>query len=63
MQQAWLAPTLLAAGASPLLAAQALAEPLNGSVGAKQADAIAQTVSRARSASPDILSACAAGDV
>jgi hypothetical protein len=49
MQQAWLAPTLLAAGASPLLAAQALAEPLNGSVGAKQADAIAQTVSRARS--------------
>lgn len=39
----WLGPALLAAGAPLTLAAQALAEPINGSVGAKQADAIAQT--------------------
>lgn len=44
--QSWLAPALLAAGAPLTLAAQALAEPINGSVGAKQADALAQTVSQ-----------------
>lgn len=41
--QAWLAGALLAAGAPLTMAAQALAEPLNGSVGAKQADAVVQT--------------------
>ena len=44
--QAWLAGALLAAGAPLALAAQALAEPLNGSVGAKQADALAQTAAQ-----------------
>lgn len=40
---AWLAGALLAAGAPLTLAAAALAEPLNGSVGAKQADAVVKT--------------------
>lgn len=44
-QAGGLAAVLLAAGAPLVLAAQALAEPLNSSVGAKQADAIAQTAS------------------